>query len=156
LIARDVPRDRHIAEHELLVVRVPHELEARLLAHRRVRAVASDEPRRANRLLAAVRGAQARDQAGVVLLVADELDSAFDRAAELAEPIREHLLGLALRQDEDVRKSRLELLEARLYDRASVREHGDAIAPHAARDHCIRDVEIVEDLERARVNPECA
>ena len=119
------PVDANVGEREGFLVRVPLEGRPDPAAHRAVRAVAADNPARADPLFAAF----GVDDGNDALLVLRERAKPFPPLQLAASPLeqrREHGLGLALRNAEDEGKPRLEVVEVDPRDRRAGRPHRHA------------------------------
>ncbi len=147
-----------VRDVEHVVVRPAGKAELQHFAHRRVRPIASREPRALARLFARGR-LEPRGHAGAAIVESNELGLALDRDAEFRDGFDEELFLLVLREDQHEREGALVRADVSQHGAAAVlaaRPHVDGGELHAARDRLVGEPERAVELERARVHDEGA
>src|SRR4051812_5839989 len=103
LVGGPVPIDRHVSEEKAHRHGGPGKRKARPFSNDAVRAFATDEKLRGNRLLCSLLRADARPDAIAILVEADQFAAPLHRAAARRENALQDFLGIALRNDEQPR-----------------------------------------------------
>ena len=127
------------------------------LAHGAARPVASADPRRADRLAAAIRQLERCGDPVGLLLEADQLGVPLDRQAEIAQLVAHDPLVVVLAEDEDVRIGRHEppgLAQRDPRHLPPLRPHVCAGAALAELQRPLDDAELRVDLHGARLHAE--
>ncbi len=148
-----VPVDAEIRQQPLIGIGRALEVDAQLLAHDAVGAVAAGEIAAAHGLAGAVGQAQVRGHAVLVLGERGQRGAALDGDAEPGQVLGEHALGLALRHDEDVRILAVDgAVHRDVRDALAAAVHAQALGRVATGEERLDRAHGVEELHGAGVD----
>ncbi len=154
LVVREIADERDVGERERLFVFRPVEREGQGVAHRAVASVAADDPAKTFGCDRPSDPLDRRRDAVGVLRERRHLGPPLDASAPLDDERFEQSLGLRLRQAEDERIGRIDLVEVDVCDPLRLRVHARPVQHSPDREGAIDEPHVIHRFERPRVDTE--